>query len=127
MTGFVDATDPSAVADVLALLLRVIGPDAVAEQLSGVLQVTPGRPGGVFRSATPAVVAYGDQSVTLAPRGAVLHHVVGGVRLSSDAVAPTALPGVLAGLVARAVNDSGRADDVAVLLTSLRDAAEAAG
>ena len=59
MSDFVDPADPAAVEAVLRDALAVLGPDALLTQLADVpdLQVRPGRPGGLLRSATPGQVA----------------------------------------------------------------------
>ncbi|MGB8649901.1 MAG: DUF5073 family protein [Mycobacteriales bacterium] len=125
MTDFVDPTDPGAVERVLAAGLAGLGPEGLAQQLTKVpgLLVRPGRRAGLLRGSELAQVEVGDRRLQLGPRGqSSLEHVVGGVRLARDAVAPAALPGVLAALVVRAVEQSGARDQVSVLLTSLRDA-----
>ena len=126
MNGFVDARDPASVEAVLQQALPVVGLDGVILQLAGVpgLQVTPGRARAVFRPAVPASVSYGDRTLRVAPGSAQLVHVVGGIALAADPVTPSALPGVLAALVARAVDGYGGADQASVLLTALRDAVE---
>jgi hypothetical protein len=127
VSDFVDPSDPAAVEAVLRDALATIGADAVAAQLAAVpdLQVTRGRPSGLFRAATPAEVAYGDRRLALDDRGATLAHVVGGIVLATDPVSRVALPGTLAALVVRAVAASGAHDEVSVLLTALRDAVAA--
>lgn len=128
MTGFVDPTDPASVEAVLRDAISVIGVPAVLAQLAAVpdLVVRPGRAAGLLRAATPSTVEYADQLLSVGDRGAVLGHVVGGVTLASDPVSRVALPGVLAALVVRSLGTSGAADDVAVLLTALRDAVDVA-
>lgn len=129
MNDFVDAADPGAVEAVLRSAIAAIGVDAVLTQLTSVpdLQVLPGRPGGLFRAATPARVGYGDRRLSVDSRGASLDHIVGGIVLASDPVGRTALPGALSALVCRSLQMSGAYDDVSVLLTALRDAVAAAG
>jgi hypothetical protein len=123
VSGFVDPTDSAAVELVLRAALAGIGPGGLLEELSAVLPVRPGQGGGPFRAARPAVIEVGQAVLSIPARGpAALQHVVGGIVLSSDEVAPSALPGVLAALVVRAVGESGAHDETDVLLTSLRDA-----
>lgn len=123
---FVDATDPTAVEDVLRRALALLGADRVLETLATVVPVRLGRDGGLFRSAEPDRVAVGDRVLWIDEHErASLQHVVGGVVLATDPVQPAALPGVLAALVTRAVSGQGSADAASVLLTSLRDAVSA--
>ena len=129
MSGFVDARDPSAVAAVLQGALAALGLSGVLQQLEDVpgLTVQPPQPGRLFRAAVPGSVTYGDQTARCEATGQVqLEHVVGGVVLSRDTVAPVRVAEVLASLVCRAVADFGTADDVSVRLTALRDAVAAA-
>lgn len=125
--GFVDATDPAAVEAVIAQALASIGPEGLGGALLDVpgLVVVPGTPARLLRPERPWSVGYGEERVSFSRGTAVREHVVGGVRLSSDVIVPVALPGVLASLVTRAVAESGRADEVAVRLTALRDALDA--
>jgi hypothetical protein len=130
VNSFVDATDPAQVEAVLAAAVTALGPAGALASLAGIpeLEVVPARPGGLFRAPTPATVEYGDQRLSVDARGrATLHHVVGGIVLSQDAVSRSALAGALAGLAVRAVADSGANEEVSVLLTALRDAVAAAG
>lgn len=124
MKDFVDAADPIAVEAVLRQALAVIGLPGVLVQLESVpgLQVETGRPRGIVRAAVPASVSYGDRVLRVSDRSAELVHVVGGIALAADNVLPSALPGVLAALVARAVDGHAAGDAVSVLLTALRDA-----
>jgi hypothetical protein len=128
VTGFVDPTDAAAVEAVLRAALETVGVAGVIAQLSAVpdLVVVPGRSGGLFRSAAPSSIEYADQRLTLDDHRASLDHVVGGIVLASDPVSRVALPGVLAALVVRSLVTSGAHDDVAVLLTALRDAVDVA-
>lgn len=125
MSDLLDPTDPAAVEAVLTRALLTLGRPGTLDQLALVpgLLVRPARAGGLFRRAEPAVVAAGDRALRWPADGpAVLDHVVGAVVLASDAIAPRALPGVLAALVVRAVSAAGTTDDACVALTSLRDA-----
>ncbi len=123
--GFVDPLDPPAVEQVLATSVRGLGLERTLAHLASVpgLGQRAARGGGLFRAAGPALVWCGDRVLRFDQHGhGVLDHVVGGIILASDPVAPPAVPGVLASLVVRAVQATGGADDVAVLLTALRDA-----
>ncbi len=123
--GFVDPLDPPAVEQVLATSVRGLGLERTLANLASVpgLGQRAARGGGLFRAAEPALVWCGDRVLRFDQHGqGVLDHVVGGIILASDPVAPPAVPGVLASLVVRAVQATGGADDVAVLLTALRDA-----
>ena len=125
MSDLLDPTDPAAVEAVLTRALLTLGRPGTLDQLALLpgLLVRPARAGGLFRRAEPAVVAAGDRALRWPADGpAVLDHVVGAVVLASDAIAPRALPGVLAALVVRAVAAAGATDDACVTLTSLRDA-----
>ena len=125
MSDLLDPTDPAAIEAVLTRALLTLGRPGTLDQLALVpgLLVRPARAGGLFRRAEPAVVAAGDRALRWPVDGpAVLDHVVGAVVLASDAIAPRALPGVLAALVVRAVAAAGTTDEACVALTSLRDA-----
>ncbi|MCW2601218.1 MAG: hypothetical protein JWM02_3047 [Frankiales bacterium] len=123
MTAFVDPTDSAAVEQVLRAALAGIGPAGLLSELSSVLPVRLGREGGLFRQGQPTVIQVGEEALSIPARGRpALQHVVGGVVLSSDEVAPSALPGVLAALVMRSLAETGAHDAASVLLTSLRDA-----
>lgn len=125
MSDLLDPTDPSAVEAVLTHAVQVLGRPGTLDQLARVpgLSVRPARAGGLFRAAEPAVVATGDRALRWPADGSpVLDHVVGAVVLASAAIAPSALPGVLAALVVRAVTAAGTTDEACVALTSLRDA-----
>lgn len=123
MSDFVDPSDPRAVEQVLAPALRLLGVTPVLDALAPHVPVQPGRPAGRFRREEPAVVGRDqDRLEVRADGGGRLLHVVGGVVLSTDGVAPVALPGLLAALVARSVQGSGTRDAASVTLTSLRDA-----
>ncbi|MCU1592881.1 MAG: hypothetical protein JWO12_273 [Frankiales bacterium] len=128
MNDFVDARDSSAVEQVLAQACTALGSAAVLAQLTSLLPVELGRPRGLLRAERPTRITVGEEALALfTDRAPQLQHVVGGVVLSNDTVSPMALPGVLAALVVRALSSSGRYDDAAVLLTSLRDAVQAGG
>lgn len=128
MSGFVDPRDTAAVERVLAQACTALGSASVLAQLTSVLPVQMGRPGGLFRQELPTRITVGEEALALfTDRAPQLQHVVGGVVLSTDTVSPVALPGVLAAFVVRALSHSGRYDDAAVLLTSLRDAVQAGG
>ncbi len=125
--GFVDPLDPPSVEQVLSSSLSGLGRERTLEHLSTVpgLGQRAGRPGGLFRGAEPALVWCGDRVLRFDEHDqGVLDHVVGGIVLASDPVPGPAVAGVLASLVVRSVQATGAADDVAVLLTSLRDALE---
>ena len=125
MSDLLDPTDPTAVEAVLTRALQALGRPGTLDQLALLtgLSVQPARAGGLFRRAEPAVVAAGDRALRWPADGpAVLDHVVGAVVLASDAIAPRALPGVLAALVVRAVAAAGTTEQACVALTSLRDA-----
>ena len=126
--GFVDPTDPAAVEQVLRAALAGIGRTALLTQLSTVLPVRPGRPAGFLKPAQPTVVEVGQESLSLPDRGpGLLRHVVGGILLSTDPVAEHRVPGALATLLVRYVQEGRGPDDAAILLTALRDAAAAGG
>lgn len=126
MTDFVDPTDSTAVEQVLRAALPALGPAGVLAQLSAVVPVRLGRSRGTFRPAQPTVIQVGEAALSIPDRGrASMQHVVGGIVLSADEVAPTALPEVLAALVVRSLADTGGYDNASVLLTSLRDAVAA--
>lgn len=128
MGGFVDPGSPAEVEQVLAGCLPALGLPGTLEQLGRIagLGLRAGRPGGLFRAAEPVLVVVGDRALRVGADGsALLDHVVGGIVLSSDRLVPSALPGVLAALVTRAVAASGDRDGAAVVLTSLRDAVSA--
>ena len=125
MSDFVDATDPSAVEQVLARAVVGLGLTGLIEQLAAVpgLRMRQGRPAGLLRGAEPTVLEVGDQALAVAHDGAgELRHVVGGVVLSRDAVSPFQLPGVLAAMLVRSLQTSGAHDQLSVVLTSVRDA-----
>lgn len=126
MSDFVDAADPDAVAEVLRRALPAVGLDGLLAQLGAVpgLAVRPGRSRGLLRAAVPARVSQGDRTLECGPDGVVLLHVVGGIVLARDAVAPAELPGVLGSLVSRAAADPASGEDASVRLTALRDAVE---
>lgn len=126
MTGFVDAGDPHAVEAVLREAVALLGVDRVLETLSTVVPVRRGRDGGLFRSPEPDRVMVGDRVLNVDEAGrAALQHVVGGIVLATDPVAPHDLPGVLASLVSRSVAAQGSHDAASVVLTALRDAVSA--
>jgi hypothetical protein len=57
-------------------------------------------------------VQVGAKVLAVTSKGpAQLHHVVGGIVLSTDTVAPRALPGVLAAFVVRTLAETGLYDD----------------
>lgn len=128
MSGFVDATDAGVVEQVLRQALPVVGVDGLLAQLAGVpgLQVERGRRGRLLRAAVAPQASYGDRTLRFDPAGPVVVHVVGGIVLATEPVAPAALPGQLAALVVRAVGGTTAPDDASVVLTALRDAAEIA-
>lgn len=126
MTGFVDPRNSSEIEQVIRDAFTVLGPVAVLSQLAAVLPVRVGRPGGLFRQELPTTIQVGDEALAIPSKGRpTLQHIVGGVVLSRDEVAPRELPGVLAAFVVRALDEAGGHDDASVLLTSLRDAVAA--
>ena len=130
MSGFVDATDPRAVEEVLRAALPGMGIGGLAASLQSLpgVAVRSGRARGLLRAAEPTVIGEGDEQIALTPGAdAVRNHVVGGVILSREVLAPPAVPAVLARLVVRAVLRHDSADAAAVLLTSIRDALAAGG
>ena len=125
MSGFVDATDPAAVEQVLTGAVEALGLPGLLEQLADVpgLRFTAARAGGLLRAATPAVLEVGDQVIAVRADGSgELRHVVGGVVLSHDPISRHQLAGALAPLLVRAVSDSGGQDQLSVQLTAMRDA-----
>ena len=128
MSAFVDPADPQEVELVLAPAVALLGPARLLDALSEVLPVSAGRRGGLFRAAEPYRMAVGDRVLAVDEhQRASLQHVVGGIVLATDTVRAADLAGVLASLVSRAVAEQGNGDEVAVALTSLRDAVDAAG
>ena len=124
--GFIDPTDIAAVERALKATLAGLSLTALLTQLATALPVRLGRPAGFLRPAQPSVLNVGQESLTLPAQGpGVLRHVVGGIVLSTESVAARALPAVLATLIAAFANETGDPDDLAVLLTALRDAAAA--
>ena len=125
MRGFVDPTDPVEVEEVLASAVPGFGLQGVLDQLAAVpgLPIRPGRPGGLLRRPEPATIDVDDRRLSITDEGrATLQHIVGGVVLATDRVAPRDLPGMLAAMLTRAVAQLTSADQLSVILTSMRDA-----
>ncbi len=126
MTGFVDAGDAQAVAEVVRLALPAVGLDGLLVQLGGVpgFRFEPAQPRGLLRAAVPARLHQGDQTVESGREGVLLLHVVRDIVLAREPLSVGRLPEVLSSLLARAVRDSGGRDAASAVLTALRDAVE---
>lgn len=126
MTGFVDAGDAQAVAEVVRLALPAVGLDGLLAQLGGVpgFRFEPAQPRGLLRAAVPARLHQGDQTVESGREGVLLLHVVRDIVLAREPLPVGRLPKVLSSLLARAVRDSGGRDAASAVLTALRDAVE---
>jgi len=126
VTGFVDAGDAQAVAEVVRLALPAVGLDGLLVQLGGVpgFRFEPAQPRGLLRAAVPARLHQGDQTVESGREGVLLLHVVRDIVLAREPLSVGRLPEVLSSLLARAVRDSGGRDAASAVLTALRDAVE---
>lgn len=124
--GRVDASSAAEVTGVLGAVHRAMGAEGLADLLQRLPGVTyrAGRPGGLFRSATPAEYWLGTEDVlTLEPQ--LVHaQVVNGVVLHRTTLAPGVAPATIAGLVVRLVTQMGSADEASVALTAARDTVE---
>jgi hypothetical protein len=124
--GYVDPTDPSAVASVVRATVATAGLDAVTDLLARLpgTKVTPAVPKGFLRGAVPAAVWLGPESCWSCTEPPTLLHVVGGVVLRREVIEPGEAPGALARVVADLVRRTGEVADAAAVLTAARDVAD---
>jgi hypothetical protein len=120
----VDPSDVTAVSEVLAGTLRLMGPAGLTDLLARLpgVRVVPGTPGRMFRSAVEGGVWVGaEHFVTLETEPVVDQHVVGGVTLARSAVPPGQLPQVIARLVVDLAHDQASRVETEVVLTAARE------
>jgi hypothetical protein len=121
---YVDPADVSAVAEVLAGTLQLMGPAGLGDLLARLpgVRVVPATPARLFRPAAEGGVWVGPEHlVRLDATPVVDQHVVGGVVLQRSVVPPARVPGVLAALVVDLARDEGTAEETAVVLTAARE------
>jgi hypothetical protein len=127
--GFVDPQDIAEVTAVLDGVLAGSGPAGLFDLLARLpgVRMDPGAAKGFLRAAVPPSAWIGaENQLVLAdagPGGAslTLQHVVGGVTLAREALAPARTAEVVARLVSTAVRDHGNAQDASAALTAHRD------
>lgn len=121
--GYVDPTDPAAVADVVRSVVSSGGLDSVTDlvgRLPGVRRV-PAVPKGFLRPAVPAAIWLSTEYCWSATEPPTLLHVVNGVVLNHDPVEPGEAPEVLGRLVPELVRRTGALGDASAVLTAARD------
>jgi hypothetical protein len=124
--GYVDPTDPEAVAAVVRSTVQVSGLAAVTDlvaRLPGV-RLAAAVPKGFLRPAVPAAIWLGTEYCWSATDPPTLLHVVGGVVLHRDPVEPVEAQDVLGRLVPDLVRRTGARDDASAVLTAARDVAD---
>jgi hypothetical protein len=123
--GYVDPTDPAAVAAVLQATVAFGGLDAVTDLLARLpgTRVTPAVPKGFLRPAVPAAVWLGSESCWSCTDPPTLLQVVGGVVLHREEVAPGEAAEALTRVVTDLVRRTGGAGDASAVLTAARDVA----
>jgi len=123
--GYVDPTDPVAVAAVLQATVDASGTDAVTDllaRLPGIRQ-TPAVPKGFLRAAVPAAIWLGAENCWSCTEPPTLLHVVGGVVLHREVVEPGEVAGALSRVIADLVRRTGALGDASAALTAARDLA----
>lgn len=127
--GYVDPTDPEAVAAVLAAVVGSGGLDAVTDLLVRLphTRSTPPVPKAMFRAAVPAAVWVGSDYCWSCSDPPVLMHVSGGVELSHTEILPGDAPAALARVVAAHARRTAAVADISAVLTAARDLAGPGG
>jgi hypothetical protein len=123
--GYVDPTDPVAVAAVLQATVDTGGLDAVSDllaRLPGTRQ-TPAVPRGFRRAAAPAAIWLGAETCWSCTAPPTLLHVVGGVVLHHETVEAGEVAVALSRVVADLVRRIGAVADASAALTAARDLA----
>jgi hypothetical protein len=124
--GYVDPTDPEAVAAVVRSTVQASGLAGVTDlvaRLPGV-RLAAAVPKGFLRPAVPAAIWLGTDYCWSATDPPTLLHVVNGVVLHRDPVEPVEAPDVLGRLVPDLVRRTGARDDASAVLTAARDVAD---
>jgi hypothetical protein len=124
--GYVDPTDPGAVAAVVLSTLRAGGMTAVTDlvgRLPGV-RVAAAVPKGFLRASVPAAYWLGPEYSWSCTEPPTLLHAVNGVVLHREVVDPGEAPGLLGRLVPELVRRSGEVLDASAVLTAARDLAD---
>jgi hypothetical protein len=121
--GYVDPTDPAAVAAVLRATVDFGGLDAVTELLARLpgTRLAPAVPKGFLRPAVPAAVWLGTESCWSCTAPPTLLQVVGGVVLHRQEVEAGDVAEALTRLVTDLVRRTGAVGDASAALTAARD------
>jgi hypothetical protein len=123
--GYVDPTDPDAVAAVVRATVQTGGLVAVTElvaRLPGV-RVTAAVTKGFLRASVPAAYWVGPEYCWSCTDPPTLLHTVNGVVLHREVVEPGEAPALLGRLVPEIVRRSGDVLDASAVLTAARDLA----
>jgi hypothetical protein len=123
--GYVDPTDPAAVAAVLQATLATGGLDAVTHLLSRLpgTRSVPAVSKGFLRAAVPAQIWLGPESCWSCTDPPTLLHVVGGVVLHREVFHPGTVLDALSRVVADLVRRTGAIGDASAVITAARDLA----
>jgi hypothetical protein len=123
--GYVDPTDPEAVAAVVLSTVQTGGLGAVTDlvgRLPGV-RVTAAVPKGFLRAGVPAAYWLGPDYCWSCTDPPTLLHAVNGVVLHREVVEPGEAPALLGRLVPELVRRSGELLDASAVLSAARDLA----
>jgi hypothetical protein len=124
--GYVDPTDPDAVAEVVRSTVRTAGLTAVTDLLGRLpgVRVAAEVSKGFLRAGVPAGVWLGTDYCWSATDPPTLLHVVNGVVLHREVVDPGEAPDLLGRIVPDLVRRSGELADASAVLTAARDVAD---
>ena len=123
--GYVDPTDPVAVAEVVRLTVQAGGLPALGDLLARLpaTRTTPEVRRSLLRAGVPAAVWVGDESCWSLTDPPTLLHVVGGVVLHRTVVTPGDAPDLVGRLVTDLVRRTGASGDASAVLTAAREVA----
>jgi hypothetical protein len=121
--GYVDPTDPAAVAAVVRAVVASAGLAAVTDLIGRMpgVRTTPAVAKGFLRPAVPAAIWLGSEYCWSCSEPPTLLHVVNGVVLHRDEVEPGEAPDLLGRLVPDLVRRTGAVADASAALTAARD------
>jgi hypothetical protein len=121
--GYVDPTDPAAVAEVLAATVASGGLAAVSDLLARLpgVRAVEAVPRGFLRAGLPAALWLGDEWCWWLSEPPALAQVVNGVELHRAVVRPGDAAASLSRVVAELVRRTAAVADASAVLTAARD------